>query len=61
MILRTKNFVSKESAKSYFSEIGYNKEEVEQKIENKTIIIGEPNLNPGEKLVSDEGRYFIEI
>ena len=65
MIYGTPYFPSKEDATKYYSQFGYSEQQVESKISNKEIHIGEPpGLNEYRKAIlhRDQGgsfRYFI--
>ena len=60
MIKGTNYFASEDAARIYYNEQGYDAKEVARKIIDKEIIIGLPKLEPGQKLISREGRFFIQ-
>ena len=54
------HFLSFGHAAAYYSAYGYNAAEVRGKIAAGEIAIGNPEINPGERLeVNNEGRYII--
>lgn len=60
MLKATNNFVSETAARVHFNEKGFDAKEVANKIINREITIGLPKLAPGQKLISREGRFFIQ-
>lgn len=60
MITGTKYFASENAARIYYNEQGDDAKSVAQKIIDKEITIGFPPLKDGQKLISREGRFFIE-
>lgn len=62
MRIGTCHFVSREHAIRYYRPYGNTSLDIDEMIENGSILIGKPKLKPGEKLyVIDDGcRYAIE-
>ena len=63
MIYGTCNFISFEAACKYYSDYGFSKEDVNDKVKNGEIIIGRPVTDNCDKVLFNraEGRYFIEV
>lgn len=61
IITGTSHFVTVNCAVTYYRTHGYSRDEVMQKLKEKEIHIGEPPLQPGDKLsiIFGEGRYQI--
>ena len=62
MITGTNYFKDVASAFKYYDCYGYERADVQQKIEFKEIKIGKPDLQPGDRLLLHvgEGRYFVQ-
>ena len=60
-MMGTNHFVSIEKARDYYFSQGYDEESFQQKLNEKEIVIGKPELKEGEVLMVNpyEGRYFI--
>lgn len=58
----TNHFSSFYKAAAYYAPYGLTSEDVFQKIQNKEIFVGKPEIKEGQKLYlnKEEGRYFIE-
>lgn len=55
----TNNFIDEPSAVSYHKKHHIKDTEIRQRIEERDIIIGEPDLREGEQLSVEEGQYII--
>lgn len=56
----TNHFVSMASAIRYYMDYGYDSDAVWEKVDRKEIVIGKPDLKPGQRLsINEEGRYVI--
>ena len=57
----TNHFKSFDAALRYYKDYGFDKEKIQQKINEKEIIIGKPKIKKGELFIhKEEGRYFIK-
>lgn len=56
-------FLTFDAAVDYYSPQGYTREDVHHKLTSKEIVLGPPELRPGEHayLCPTEKRYFIEV
>lgn len=59
MKIGTNHFVSFSAALRYYSAYGMTQKDIDAKISNLEIVIGEPVRKKGEKLEIFEGRYFV--
>lgn len=61
MYTGTNHFISLKAAIRYYKDYDIDEMQVEQKINEGSIIIGKPEAKPGQKIVLDqrEGRYLI--
>lgn len=58
--INTNHFVGMSAALSYYKDYGFDLHDVEEKIKNKEIALGEPPRKPGDRLTSNtEGRFVI--
>lgn len=62
MITGTCHFVTREAAIRYYEPYGFDAADVQRKLDDGEIRLGEPPLQPGQKsfLVDDGTRYAIE-
>lgn len=58
----TSHFISRQHAEKYYAQYGETRERVDAKLKAGEIHLGEPELQPGQKLeiIWGEGRYAIE-
>jgi hypothetical protein len=62
MIVGTSNFVSPEAAVEYYRPMRFTRADIDRKIAEKEIIVGRPDIKPGQRLIVIDGatRYAIE-
>jgi hypothetical protein len=57
----TNYFITYTSARNYYATLGFNRGDVDNKINEREIFIGRPKLKSNESLMVDEdGRFWID-